>query len=61
MVNDFFALGKPISEEEIYRKILKSAHPSYHPKILDIEEYVNMSAMTRGSLIGKLMAMRITT
>ena len=43
MVNDIFALGKPISEEEICRKILKSAHPRYHPKILDIEEYVDMS------------------
>ena len=56
MVNDFFTLGKPISEEEICRKILRSANPRYHLKILAIEEYADMSAMIRGSLIGKLMA-----
>ena len=55
MVNDFFALGKPISKEEICRKILRFVHPRYHPKILAIKKYVDMSAMTRGSLIGKLM------
>ena len=55
MVNDFFAIGKIISEEEIYRKILTSTYPRYHPKILAIKEYANMSAMTKGSLIGKLM------
>ena len=53
MVNDFFAIGKPIFEEEIYRKILRSVNPRYHPKILAIEEYANMSTMTKGSLIGK--------
>ena len=31
MVNDFFALEKPISEEEICRKFLRYAHPRYHP------------------------------
>ena len=55
MVNDFFALGKPISEEEICRKNLRSAHPRYHPKILAIEEYTDISIVTRGSLIRKLM------
>ena len=54
MVNDFFVLEKPISKEEICRKILRYVHP-YHLKILAIEEYADMSAMTRGSLIGKLM------
>ena len=55
MVNDYLTFGKPISEEEICRKILRSAHPRYHLKILAIEEYDDMSTMTRDSLIGKLM------
>ena len=55
MVNDFFALGKLVSEEEICRRILKSAHLGYHPKILAIKEYADMSTMTMGSPIGKLM------
>ena len=54
MVNDFFTFGKPIFEEEIYWKILRFAHPRYHLKILAIEEYADMSTMTR-SLIGKSM------
>ena len=45
--NYFYALGKPISEEEICRKILKFVHLRYYPEILAIEEYVDMSAMTR--------------
>ena len=51
MLNDLFALGKPISEEEICRKILRSAYPRYHPKALAIEEYADMFTPTRGSLI----------
>ena len=47
MDNNFFALGKPISEEEICRKILISTHSRYHSKILATEEYVDMSTITR--------------
>ena len=61
MVNDFFALEKPISEEEICRKILRSIHPRYHPKIFAIEEYVDMSTMTRGSLNENNMLICLTT
>ena len=53
MVNDFFALGKLFFKEEIYGKILRSVNPRYHPKILVIEEYDDMSTMTRDSFIGK--------
>ena len=55
MANHFFTFGKPISKEEIYNKILSSVHHRYHPKILAIEEYVDMSTITIGSLIGKSM------
>ena len=55
MVNGFFALRKPIFKEEICRKILKYVHPRYYPKILAIEEYADMSTMTRGLLIEKLI------
>ena len=55
MVNDFFAFGKLIFEEQICRKILRFVHPRYQPKILAIEKYVDMSIMNRGSFIGKLM------
>ena len=55
MINDFFALGKPISEEDFCRKILRSAHPRYHLKISAIKKYTDMSTMTRGPFMGKLM------
>lgn len=63
-VNELFlgiiCVGGTLEEDEIVVKVLRSFPPAYKPKVVAIDEIKSVTFMTRGMLVGKLVAFELS-
>ena len=59
IVNSFHALGEPLSNVKICRKILRSLPERFRPKFVAIEERPEADDMTFEELVGKIQTFEL--
>ena len=59
IVNSFHALGDPISNLKVCRKILRSLHERFRAKVVTIEERPEVDEMSFEELVGKLQTFEL--
>ena len=60
LANEAYSLGRPMSNEDLVRKTLRSLSPRYKMKAIAIEEMQDLKTLRFDELIGSLMTFELS-